>query len=220
MLGNTWTRRFVAATFIAGTASGIVAIAPGTASAAPGCTYAAKRPTSTNLRIADHVVRRGQHDSASISVRSGAGTPHGKVRLHVSGVATYTLTLSNGTARHWLPTHVKPRRYHVTAHYAGTKCYRPSTDHGSYVVKPRRGQVLGEEGSRPRGDKGGAAGNGGGPKQPGASVLGVEATRNAGAALPATGAAGTTELLGLLGAGLVVTGAGAVALNRRRLRRN
>jgi LPXTG-motif cell wall-anchored protein len=191
-------------------------VAPSGAAAAPD-DYAPRVVTRTDLDIAKALVRRGTNDSASVRVTSGAGTPKGQVTIRVAGVDSWTVTLRNGRARHSLPTNLQPGTYQVTARYHGTSGttavrtaraaaatgYQPSSDSGHYTVKPRNWKVLGEDAS---------AGNG--ANRPGA-VLGS----NGGTGLGSTGADGSSELLGLLGLGMVAAGGVVLVTRRRRVTR-
>lgn len=158
---------------------------------ATGCGYAASIVTSTDLTLARPSVAAGEGNTARVRVSSGAAVPKGTVRLHVSGHAPTTVTLSGGTASMAMPVDLRAGRTHsVTAHYNGQGCYRPSSDATSVTVESGGGQAPPA-----------------GPPNTSNVVLGVEA---AGGVLPGAGADEHAGIFALVGATLL--GAGGVTL--------
>lgn len=192
----------------------------GSASAAP--TYPAGAATSVTIDFSDAVVRRGQPLSITVTVTSGAGTPQGTLTVQVVGVRSFTKVLVNGTATQALPTDLRPGTYKVVATYNGTTG-------GAARVAPRIvteaapaaaiAQAAPEAGFQPASATGfytiqganAGAGDDAGDNRPG---LGGVVDGDGG--LGATGSSADTELLGLVGLGLVAAGAVSLVLYRRR----
>jgi hypothetical protein len=115
----------------------LVVLIPASAqAAAPGCTpgYPSSVATFTNVDLRRHVGIYGSYNVASITVRSDAGTPGGRVALRV-GHYYYNLGLRGGHASHALPRSLPARHtYLVKAMYRGHGCYKASSGSTHYTV--------------------------------------------------------------------------------------
>lgn len=199
IMKNVLTNRISAALALFGLLAVMQLFVPSAANAAE---YGAPVPTQT--------VISGQGRVATVTVSADAGTPTGTVTLTVAG-RTYTLTLKGGKASQQLPVNLERGNYVVTARYPGNDNgqveYLPSSDTETYYVRPY-GQVLGVEAYRALQAAHGANRSG---------VSGVDTVNDAQVGgLAATGTSTQTELLGLLGLGLVAAGGASIAVARRR----
>ena len=168
-------------------------------SGAAKCPYNAPITTTTTLKLSPSSVAKGQSFTATATVTASAGpVPTGTV-VFTYGGHTKTGTLVGGKAS---VTFKATTSGAVRAVYQGL-CAGGQAAVGSSVSGP---VVLGISGSR---GHGGGSGNGG---------SGTVAGTSAGiGGLAATGVNSQTELLGALGAGLVVVGGLALIVHRRRV---
>jgi hypothetical protein len=182
--------------------AGTVLVAPA-ANAAPNSpgacpSYAVTASTNTQLTISPRQPDAGQNFTATASVKSG-GVPvtGGTVTFTFNGVSK-TRNVVNGTASVTFHVPSSGGHFSVGASYSG-QCLANSVATGT--SSSRKAIVAGVSASR------GHGGNGGNVAGTGAGIGG----------LAATGASGQTELLGVLGAGMVVVGGLALAVRRRRV---
>jgi putative CocE/NonD family hydrolase len=94
------------------------------------------RPSTTSVALRHATTRKKARNRATITVRSSAGVPTGKVSIYVGSRKVRTVTLSRtGKAVVTLPKQTKKRTLKVTARYLGSKTVKPSRS------KPRTWKV-------------------------------------------------------------------------------
>ena len=182
-------------------ATALVAPAASAAPSAPSScpNYSVTASTNTTLSLSPRSPDAGETFTATATVKSGGvAVTGGTVTFKFNGI-TKTRNVVNGTASVQFRVPSAGGHFSVTASYSG-QCLANSAAVGT--SGSRKAIVAGVSASR-------GGGNGGG-----GSVAGTSAGIGG---LAATGANSQTELLGALGAGLVVVGGLALIVHRRRV---